>query len=538
MRLSYRAGMASLALLWGVAAARDQAHDHAHGRFDLQTADIAQINRAIDSGALSSERLVALSLARIAAYDPQLHAVISLNPHALEQARALDAERSASGRRSPLHGIPVLLKDNIDTGDLPTTLGFYGLRDAVPYADAAVVARLRAAGAIILAKVNLSELASGPPMSSLGGQTRNPHNLAYSPAGSSSGTAVGVAAGYAPVGIATDTTGSARWPAATNGVVGLRPTTGAISYAGIQPNAPTLDAVGPIARSVADAALVLSVLEDADRRPAAARDADGRYPADSMLGLRADALRGARIGFPRRDFSGDDPQVDAAMEAALDALRASGASVVEIELPPWLLRLSGELQAIIVRTEAAPSLDAYLPVAFPPPYPRRHADILALSEALNASPPPGAFPNPGRRDGYREEAAAVPPTDASYLAARAQGRQFVKASLQALLSTYRLDAIVYPTQTMRINRIGEPAQRNARGLFGNFGPGLASVAGWPELTVPAGFTADGLPVGVSLLGPEFSEQRLLGYGFAFEQRTHALRQPATTPPLAGERFAY
>ncbi|GHH60243.1 MULTISPECIES: amidase [Gammaproteobacteria] len=502
--------------------------------FDLETASIADINRAIDSGALTSERLVQLSLARIRAYDPHLHAIIGLNPHALEQARMLDAERRSQGRRSPLHGIPVLVKDNINTRDLPTTLGFYGLKGAIPKADATVVARLRKAGAIILAKANLSELASGPPLSSLGGQTRNPHDPAYSPAGSSNGTAVGVAAGYAPVGIATDTTGSARWPAATNGVVGLRPSTGALSYAGIQPNAPTLDTVGTMARSVADAALVFAVLEGTD----GAGDGNGPTPTGTLPGLRADALRGARIGFPRRDFSGDDPAVDAVMGDALAQLEAAGATVVDVELPFWLPRLAGDLQSIIVRTESAPSLDAYLAASFPPGFPRSHAQILAMSEALNAAPPAGATPNPGRLDGYRDEARAPASTDAYYQAAVREGLQFVRASMRAVLVQNRLDAIVYPTQTMRINRIGEAPARNSRGLFGNHGPVLASLAGWPELTVPAGATPEGLPVGISFLGPASSESRLLGYGFAFEQKTHALRQPAQTPPLAGDRFTY
>lgn len=506
--------------------------------FDLETATLADIDKAMDSGALTSERLVGLSQARIKAYEAKLHAVINLNPRALEEARVLDAERRATGPRSPLHGIPVLLKDNINTRDLPTTLGFYGLKDAIPYSDAAVVTRLRDAGAIILAKVNLSELASGPTLSSLGGQTHNPHNLAYSPAGSSSGAAVGVAAGYAPVGIATDTTGSARWPAATNGVVGLRPSMGVISFAGVQPNAPTLDTVGPITRSVSDAALVLSVLEGIDHRTPDARNGDRRYPANFMLGLRTDSLRGARIGFLRRDFSGDDPDVDAAMNTAIDVLKAAGATVVEVELPFWLVRLSGDLQSIIVRTESAPSLNAYLLASFSPEFPRSHAQILAMSQALVSSPPAGATPNPGRLDGYREEAGSPPPTNAYYLAAQDQGREFVRASMQAVLDQNRLDAMVYPTQTTRINKIGEPAERNSRGLFGNFGTGLASLAGWPELTVPAGFTSEGLPVGVSFLGPEFSDQRLLGYGFAFEQRARALRQPATTPPLPGDRFDY
>lgn len=492
--------------------------------FDLQLATIADIDHAMAAGSLTSERLVRLCLNRIKAYDPQLHAVITLNPHVLEQARALDAERRRSGPRSPLHGIPVLVKDNINTRDLPTTLGFYGLRGAIPRADAAVVEKLRAAGAIILAKVNLSELASGPPMSSLGGQTRNPYNPAYSPAGSSNGTAVGIAAGYAPIGIATDTTGSARWPAATNGVVGMRPTYGLLSMSGVQPNASSLDTVGTMARSVTDLAILSSLL------------AQGR--SDSAQALNAGALQGARIGFPRVAFSGDDPEIDAQVAKALNTLRASGATVVDVDLPDWLIRLSDTMQAILVQTESAPSLDAYLKSSFAAPYPQSHAAILKLSEQLVARPLRGATPNPGRLDGYRWEAAGLSMRDPSYLAARDQGRQFFRAALEAVLDRYQVTAIFYPTQTTRINKLGGNPVRNARGMFGNFGPVLASIAGWPDITVPAGTTPEGLPVGVSFLGPGLSDQRLLSYAFAFESHSQGFRPPVSTPPLPGERFAY
>lgn len=494
------------------------------GEFDLETATIADINRAIDKGALTSEQLVRLSLARIRTYEPKLHAIITLNPRAIEEARALDAERRRKGRRSPLYGIPVLVKDNINTRDLPTTLGFYGLKGARAASDAAVVTRLRAAGAIILAKTNLSELASGPPMSSLGGQTRNPHNLAYSPAGSSNGTAVGIAAGYAPVGIATDTTGSARWPAATNGVVGMRPTMGLFSPAGVQPNAPTLDTVGTMARSVADVAVVAHVLTQA--------------PVGTEPSLDRDALRGVRIGFPRAAFSGDDPAIDAATERALETLRASGATVIDIDLPDWLIRLSDSLQGLLVQSESVPSLDSYLSATFPAPWPRSHAEILAMSEAQMQSPVPGVFSNPGRLNGYRWEAAALPFDDPMYLAARNEGRQFFRMSLSAILKRYDVSAIVYPTQTTRINKLAEAPVRNARGRFGNFGPALASIAGWPDITVPAGATPEGLPVGISFLAPTSSDGRLLAWAFAFEQYAHALRQPTETPPLPGEHFAY
>lgn len=496
--------------------------------FDLRTATIAEMSAAMDAGALTSERLVSLSLARIRAYDPKLHAVISLNPEALRQARALDAERRAKGPRSPLHGIPILVKDNVNTRDLPTTLGFYGLKGVRPLADAAVVTRLRAAGAIVLAKVNLSELASGPPLSSMGGQTLNPYDPARSPAGSSSGSAVGVAAGYAALSIATDTTGSARWPAATSGVVGLRPTAGIVSSVGVQPNAPTLDTVGAIARSTSDAALALSLLQDV-----------GHSPVEGRAGLSPDALRGARIGFPRRDFSGDDPAVDAVVAHALDALRAAGATVIEVELPPGLVRLGGDLQSAIIRTESAPALDGYLAGAFGDGAPHSHAELLAMSETLTAAPPPGATANPGRLAGYRGEAAAPSLADPAYRAARDQGRAYFRASLQAVLAGQTLDAIVYPTQTARINRLDEAPKRNARGVFSNFGGAFAALAGWPELTVPAGVTPDGLPVGLSFLGPEFADDRILGYGYAFEQRVHDVPPPpATTPPLPGERFVY
>lgn len=510
----------------------------ARSSFDLETATIEDINRAMDKGALTSEQLAQLSLARIEAYEPQLHAVITLNPNAIEEARALDVERRTKGPRSLLHGIPVLLKDNINTRDLPTTLGFYGLKGAVPYADAEIVQKLRSAGAIILAKVNLSELAGGPSMSSLGGQTHNPHNLAYSPAGSSNGTAVGVAAGYAPLGIGTDTTGSVRWPAATNGVVGLKPTIGVISMTGVMPTAPTLDTVGPIARSVSDVALMLSILEGIDVRDSAIRNQNGRYPTDYKAGLRPDALRGARIGFLRRDFSGDDAEVDAVMNAAVEKLKASGATVIEVQLPFWLLHFKSDLESIIIRTESAPSLSNYLQASFPPGYPRTHAEILAMSEKIASSAPSGILPNSGRLEGYRAEAATPPPTNPFYVAARDQGRAFIKASMEAILTQDNLDALVYPTSTTPIGKIGEVAKRNSRGLFGNFGPGLVSLTGWPDLTVPAGFTSEGLPVGISFVGPEFSDMKLLAFGYAFEQATHTLRQPATTPPLPGERFTY
>ncbi len=244
---------------------------------DFDALTIADINRAFDAGALTSERLVQLCLARIEAYDrqgPSLRAVLTLNPKAVETARALDAERKAKGARSPLHGIPVVLKDNYNTADLPTTGGSVLLEGSIPREDAFVVKKLRAAGAIVLAKLNMSEFASGPARSSLGGQTLNPHDLTRTPSGSSGGTGVAIAAAYAPFGLGTDTGGSIRGPSTSNGIVGLKPTHGLLSRSGIIPLSLTFDTGGPMARSVADVAAALGVMTGVDPADAATKTSE------------------------------------------------------------------------------------------------------------------------------------------------------------------------------------------------------------------------------------------------------------------------
>jgi len=304
----------------------------------------------------------------------------------------------------------------------------------------------------------------------------------------------------------------------------MRPTLGLLSTVGVQPNAPSLDTVGAIARSVTDIAILLNIL--------AVRGPDG---AQSMS---VSALEGVRIGFPHTAFSGDDPEIDAQMVKALATLEACGATVVDIDLPDWLIRLSDTMQDTLVQTEAAPSLDAYLKSSFAPPYPQNHATILTMSEQLVGAPAGWATPNPGRLNGYRWEAAGLSTSDPSYLAVRDQGRQFFRAALEAILARYQVAAIFYPTQTTRINKLGENPVRNAKGRFSNFGTVLASIAGWPDVTVPAGVTLEGLPVGVSFLGPASSDQRLLSYALAFESRNKGFLPPAFTPSLPGERFAY
>lgn len=508
--------------------------------FDLATATVADINAAFATGALTSEKLTALYLKRIETYEPALHAVITLNPRALEEARGLDAERKAGKVRGPLHGVPVVLKDNFDTVDLPTTGGFFGLKDSLPPQDATLVTRLRAAGALILAKVNLSEFASGGAMSSLGGQSHNPHDLERTPSGSSGGTGVAIAAYYAPLGYGTDTGGSIRGPSTSNGIVGLKPTHGLLSRAGIIPLALSFDTGGPMARSVYDIALSLNATAGGiDPRDDATKKSAGHAAADYTKFLAKDALKGARIGVAR-DFLGQDPEVDAIIESALSALKAQGAVLVDVRYPETVLKLRGDLYNAIRRPEFKAQITDYLQTT-KPGFPKSHAELLALSEKVTAPTPEGYRQNLGRLTLYRQEAKAPALTDPAYLAAVNYGLPFVRASIEAVFATNQLDAIVYPTSPRRPAKIGEePAAPAAGGAApaANSPTNFANLTGFPDLIIPAGFTTNGLPVGISFFGPAWSEPKLLALGYAYEQATRALRIPVHAPALPGEKFTY
>jgi amidase len=299
---------------------------------ELDQATIADFNAAFTAGTLTSELLVQRFLARIDAYDrkgPSIHAILALNPKALETARALDVERKQKGSRSRLHGIPVVLKDNFDTADMPTTGGSVLLEGSVPPDDAFVVKKLREAGAVILAKLNMSEFASGAALSSLGGQTLNPHDLLRSPSGSSGGTGAAVAAAFAVFGLGTDTGGSVRGPSSANGIVGLKPTLGLLSRDGIIPLALSFDTAGPMARSVYDVAAALGAMTGVDAADPATSASQGRAESDYTRFLEADALKGARIGVAR-DFLGADEEVDWVIESAVEAMRKAGATTVDV----------------------------------------------------------------------------------------------------------------------------------------------------------------------------------------------------------------
>lgn len=513
------------------------------GSVALTDATAAQLQSAMTTGTLTSEKLTQLFLARIDAYEksgPKLHAIITLNPRAIDEARALDAERKAGKVRGPLHGIPILLKDNIDTADLPTTGGFYALRDSIPSHDAEQTRRLRAAGCVILAKTNLSEFASGAAISTLGGQILNPHVLTRSPSGSSGGTGAGIAAGFAVFGLGTDTGGSIRFPSAANGIAGLKPTLGLNGRGGIIPLSLALDTVGPMARNVADLAAALNVMAGPDPRDPATSANAGRIPADYTSVLKPDALRGARLGL-LRDFMKGDPGTDAVIETAVAILRRAGATVVDVKLPRFVLGVSSGLYLAIRDPEFKYQIDGYLATLPGKDLPRTHAEIIALSEKITETTQEGWVPNKNRLESYRRELKAGTLDDKPYQSALEDGRKIVRENLEWFIARDKLDAFIAPTSSAPPRPISEDDRPPApSGRPNNGSPAhLGNVSGWPDLIVPAGFTSDPvLPVTLSFIGPAFSEARLLALGFAFEQALPARALPVTTPPLPGEIIQY
>ncbi|WP_342776237.1 amidase [Saccharothrix australiensis] len=493
-------------------------------------ADATRLGELLADGRVTSVGLVEAYRARIEAFErsyadqPGVNAVIREDPDAIAVAARLDAERRRGHVRGPLHGIPILVKDNYDTGDMPTSNGSLALRHWRTADDAEQVARLREAGAIVVAKTNLHEFASGiETISSLGGQTRNPYDQARYPGGSSGGTAAGLAAAFGAVGLGSDTCGSIRNPAAHNGLVGLRPSLGLSSRDGIAPLSETQDTGGPIAKSVRDVALVLDATVGYDPDDPSTEAAIGRTPPTYTTALRDTALAGARIGV-LTDYLGatapEQPTTELVRAATAD-MAAQGATVVD--LPPQPALMAAVDASWVILDEHERDLDRYLAAPgsrFPPSLARLEppadrvtlADIVAsgqvtptVLERLRAR----LGRSTGPQDEYHQR-----------LARRAEARQLLKA----LLADHDLDALVYPTVPRQAPLIGQP-QSGGRSCA------LAANTGYPALTVPAGFTPDGLPVGVELLGAPFSEPVLLGFGFDYEQATHHRRPPASTPPL-------
>jgi amidase len=518
---------------------------------NLADATIADLQTAFAKGSLTAEKLTQIYLARIDAYDqkgPVINSVILLNPKALAEARALDAERKAGKVRGPLHGIPIVLKDNFDTFDLPTTAGSQLLAGSIPPDDAFVVKKLRDAGAIILAKVNLSEWAGGggstegaPPdivkagfipngASSMGGQTRNPHDLTRGPAGSSGGTGAAIAASFAQFGLGTDTGGSIRGPSAANGIVGLKPTHGLLSRDGIVPLVLSFDTGGPMARNVHDIAVSLNIMTGVDPADDATKKSAGKIEKDYTTFLKKGSLKGARIGVAR-DFVGRDPETDRVFEASLATLKAQGAILVDpIVLPEFFMRTRDHLSKEIRSAEFPAQIADYLRTTAPK-YPKNIDDLARLS-----NDPKTGYRSPGKAVGLKWAAATVVSLDDPvYLAAKNEGLALMRATMMAVFKKHQLDALVYPTAPRTAtpidatSGIGGPTESPSR---------IANHTGFPDLIVPAGMTKDGLPVTLSFLGPAFSEGKLLGYGYDFEQATAARRLPKHTPALRSDTITY
>lgn len=483
---------------------------------------------AMRAGTLTSEALVREDLARIAALDragPRLNAVIALNPHALADARKLDAERKAGHVRGPLHGIPVLLKDNIESNDgTATTAGSLALKDNVTGRDAPIVRRLTDAGAVILGKANLSEWANFRSTHSISGWTgiaglvRNPYSLDRTACGSSAGSGAAVAAGLATLAVGTETDGSVTCPAASNGVVGLKPTVGLVSRTYVVPISPEQDTPGPMTRSVSDAAAMLTALAGSDPADPWTKEAD-THKVDYLAGLKPDALLGARIGVLRMTV-GRSPQTDLVFEDALAALRKAGAVLVEVKgLDDAALGAIAANEGEALRVEFKASLNTYLATASPKVTARTLDALMAFD-----SKEPRETPLFGQEI-FEQSAKAPPITDASYLQHRADARRLARAALDKMLQENNVEALVGPSTGPA--SIVDPID-GSRSL-GSYST-LPAVSGYPHLTVPMG-NVSGLPVNISFLGPAWSEARLLALGFAFEQATHARINPLFLPNI-------
>ena len=481
--------------------------------YDVMERSIRDLASAMSDGIVTSVGLVDAYLARIRAYDhqgPMLNAMIAVNPKARADAALLDEERATGHVRGPLHGIPVVIKDNYDTIDMPTTAGTIALATSLPPDDATQVRRLREAGAVILGKTNMHELARGiTTIASYGGQTRNPYDPERNPGGSSGGTGAAVAASFSAFGMGSDTCGSIRIPAAHHALVGLRGTRGLSSGDGIVPLSKTQDIGGPLARSVEDLALALDATVGFDPRDETTRRSEGHVPDTYTTFLDAGALDGARLGIvlSMLGSGGAEQPVRSIIEAAGKELETFGAALVEIEEPD----LTDLVQGVsVIRQEFRFNFDAYLQQT-PSAYVRSLADVVStglyhgvLERGLRDSMDVELL----ETDDYRE---------------RLKKRDEVRAAVVALMDEQELDALLYPTIRQTARLIGQPQ------------PGsncaLSATSGLPAITVPAGYAVDDMPVGVEILGRPWSEPRLIELAYAYEQATRHRRPPAFTPSL-------
>jgi amidase len=494
--------------------------------FELEETTVADLAAAMASGQRTSRSITQLYLDRIAELDrqgPTLRHVIEVNPDALSIADALDRERKAGKLRGPLHGIPVLIKDNLDTADrMTTTAGSLALAGSIALRDSTVAAKLRAAGAVLLGKTNLSEWAnfrsshSSSGWSGRGGQAKNPYVLDRNPCGSSSGTGGAVSANLTALGIGTETDGSIVCPSSANGLVGIKPTVGLVSRAGIIPIAHSQDTAGPMTRTVRDAAIMLGVIAGADPRDAATADSAGKVEADYTRFLDANGLRGARIGVARK-YLGFSDAVDALMTNAVDAMKRQGAVIVDpVEL---VGDPEGEFDVLLYEFKA--DLNAYLAGLGPKAPVKSLADIIAFNDAHKDQEMPFFG-----QDIMIKAQAKGPLTDKAYVDALAKNHKSSRdEGIDATMKKNNLDALIAPT--------GGPAWLTDLVTGDHFTGGysqMSAVAGYPHITVPMGFVRE-LPVGLSFFGRAWSEPTLIRLAYAFEQATRLRRAPRFIPSL-------
>jgi Asp-tRNA(Asn)/Glu-tRNA(Gln) amidotransferase A subunit family amidase len=521
-------GIGALLVALGLIAAatlieQPSAQSQAGGRtFVAEEATISSVLGALVSRDVTCVQVVQAYLRRIEAYDdrgPALNALISINPAALATAAELDrAQTSGRGPLRPLHCVPIILKDNFDTFDMPTTGGSVTLESSIPLRDAFVVRKLREAGAIVLAKANLMELArGGTTVSSLGGQTKNPYDLTRTPGGSSGGTGAAIAASFGVAGTGSDTGQSVRSPASAQSLVGLRPTRGLISRAGIIPVSTTQDEAGPITRTVDDAARMLDVMAGYDPDDPITAFGVPRIPPTYTAFLNRDALKGARIGVLTEYFGRESvhQDVNAVTEDAIAKMSEAGATIVRITVPSLDL-LTRNIQVAEYETKIA--FDKYL-AALGPGAPVKTLDEFVAGGGFHSSLKAGLEADARVSDGLNQ------PEYKSRLLRRDDLRQAV----MNVIAVNKLDVILYPHQRRLVVPIGEE-QVERNGV-------LSNSTGFPALTFPGGFSRPtptaplGVPVGIEILGPEYSEPTLIGIAFAFEQAAGPRRPPASTPPL-------